>query len=77
MATEAQRKAIRKYKKTAQGKEAQKKALKKYALSEKGREARARASEKFERENAEARREYKRLKQREYRARKTAELAAI
>lgn len=70
MATSAERRAIKRYKKTEQGKAAQQKAQERYAQTPEGKEALKRAAQKFEDENAEARREYKRLKAREYRQRK-------
>ena len=70
MATEAQRQASRRYKKTEKGKATKRKAQERYAQTPEGKEALKNASQKFETENAEARREYKRLKAREYRLRK-------
>ena len=72
MSSESLRKAIKRYRQTEHGKTAQRKAQEKYAQTLKGREALKKASQKFEAENAEARREYKRLKAREYRLRKKA-----
>lgn len=69
MATSAEREAIKRYKKTEQGRAAQQKAQERYAQTPEGKEALKRAAQKFETENAEARREYKRLKAREYRQR--------
>jgi hypothetical protein len=68
MPKEAEKKAIGRYRATEKGKAAQRRSQKNYAETEKGTAARKRASEKFESENAEARREYKRKKQAEYRA---------
>ena len=73
MATSAQRQAVKRYKKTEKGKAAQQEAQERYAQSPEGQEALKRASQKFEAENAEARKEYKRLKAREYRERKKAQ----
>lgn len=72
MATESQRLAVKRYRKTEQGKAAQRAAQERYAQTPEGREALKKAQEKFEAENAEQRREYKRLKAREYRQRKKA-----
>ena len=69
MASEASRQAKKRYQQTEKGKLAQRKAQEKYAQTPEGKEVRKRASQKFEAENAEARREYKRLKAREYRLR--------
>lgn len=68
MPEEATEKAIDRYRATQKGKAAQRRAQKNYAETEKGAAARKRASQKFESENAETRREYKRKKQAEYRA---------
>lgn len=68
MATDAQREAIERYRQTEKGQQAQREAQERYAETELGKEALKRASLKYEAENADARREYKRLKQREYRA---------
>ncbi|MFB2834255.1 MULTISPECIES: hypothetical protein [Floridanema] len=73
MATDAQRKAIERYRQTEKGKQAQREAQERYAQTEEGKEALKRASKKYEAENADARREYKRLKQREYRAKQKQE----
>lgn len=70
MPKEAEKKAIDRYRATEKGKAAQHRSQKNYAGTEKGAIARKRASEKFESENAEARREYKRKKQAEYRAKR-------
>ena len=70
MATEAQRQASRRYRKTEKGKAAKQKAQERYAQTPEGKEALQKASQKFEAVNAETRREYKRLKAREYRLRK-------
>lgn len=67
--TAAQRRAKQRYLETERGKEVQREAQKKYAQTPEGREALKKAAQKFEAENAEARREYKRLKAREYRLR--------
>lgn len=69
MPSEAQLRAKARYAKSDKGKAVQRKAQEKYAQTPEGREALKRASQKFEEENAEARREYKRLKAREYRLR--------
>lgn len=74
MATEAERQAIKRYKKTEQGKAAQQKAQERYAQTPEGKEALKRAAQKFEDENAVARREYKRIKAKEYRQRKKESL---
>lgn len=68
--SEEPQKAIDRYRATEKGKAAQRRAQKNYTETEKGTAARKRASEKFESENAEARREYKRQKQAEYRAKR-------
>ncbi|MCU0548422.1 MAG: hypothetical protein MUC48_03655 [Leptolyngbya sp. Prado105] len=68
MSKEATETAIDRYRSTEKGKAAQRRSQKNYAETEKGVAARKRASQKFESENAEARREYKRKKQAEYRA---------
>lgn len=73
MATSAQRQAVKRYKKTEKGQAAQQEAQERYAQTPEGQEALKRASQKFEAENIEARREYKRLKAREYRERKKAQ----
>ena len=73
MTSFAQRQAVKRYKKTDKGKAAQLEAQERYAQTPEGQEALKRASQKFEAENVEARREYKRLKAREYRERKKAE----
>lgn len=73
MATDAHRKAIERYRQTEKGKQAQREAQERYAQTEEGKEALKRASKKYEAENADARREYKRLKQREYRAKQKQE----
>ena len=75
MTSLAQRQAVKRYKKTEKGKAAQQEAQERYAQSPEGQEALKRASQKFEAENAEARREYKRLKAREYRERKKAQFS--
>lgn len=67
---EMPQKAIDRYRTTEKGKAAQRRAQKTYTGTEKGAAARKRATEKFESENAEARREYKRKKQAEYRAKR-------
>ncbi len=67
--TAAQRRAKKRYLQTERGQEVQRQAQKKYAETPEGREALKKAAQKFEAENAEARREYKRLKAREYRLR--------
>ena len=72
MATSAQRQAVKRYRKTDKGKAAQKEAQQRYAQSKEGKEALKKAAQKFAQENAEALREYKRLKAREYRERKKA-----
>ena len=54
MTTQAQKKAIKKYRQSFAGKEAQKEAQKRYAQTSEGKEALARAQEKYRRENAEA-----------------------
>lgn len=72
MASESVRKAVKRYRQTEQGKAAQREAQERYAQTEEGREALRKASQKFEAENADARREYKRLKAKEYRQRKKA-----
>lgn len=68
MPREVPEKAIDRYRASEKGKAAQRRSQKNYAETEKGVAARKRASQKFESENAEARREYKRKKQAEYRA---------
>lgn len=68
MPKEATEKAIDRYRASEKGKAAQRRSQKNYAETEKGVAARKRASQKFESENADARREYKRKKQAEYRA---------
>ncbi|MGG6268988.1 hypothetical protein ACQ4M3_30650 [Leptolyngbya sp. AN03gr2] len=70
MPKEATEKAIDRYRATEKGKAAQRRSQKNYAETEKGSAARKRASQKFESENAETRREYKRKKQAEYRAKR-------
>lgn len=70
MPSDAYREAKKRYQKSEKGKAVHRKAQEKYAQTPEGREALKRASQKFEAENAEARREYKRLKAREYRLRK-------
>lgn len=76
MKSESVRKAVKRYRQTEQGKAAQREAQERYAQTESGREALRKASQKFEAENAEARREYKRLKAREYRLRKQQETSS-
>ncbi|BAU15929.1 hypothetical protein LEP3755_64950 (plasmid) [Leptolyngbya sp. NIES-3755] len=68
MPKEATEKAIDRYRASEKGKAAQRRSQRNYAETEKGVAARKRASQKFESENADARREYKRKKQAEYRA---------
>lgn len=75
MTTEAQKRAIERYRRTKKGKEAQAEAQRRYAESEKGKEAQAEAQERYRENNAEALREYKRLKAREYRAKQKAKKA--
>lgn len=70
MPEEATETAIDRYRATEKGKAAQRRAQKNYAETEKGVAARKRASQKFESENADTRREYKRKKQAEYRAKR-------
>jgi len=76
MTSEAQREANQRYRQTEKGKATRQKAQERYAQSLEGKESLKKAWQKFEAENAEARREYKRLKAREYRQRKKAEPSA-
>jgi hypothetical protein len=75
--SEEPQKAIDRYRATEKGKAAQRRAQKNYTETEKGAAARRRASEKFESENAEARREYKRQKQAEYRAKRKQQVSTF
>lgn len=73
---ESRIKAIEKYRRTEKGKTAFRKAHEKYVQTPEGKEAQNRASQKFEEINKEARREYKRLKAREYSLKKKQQSAA-
>ena len=64
--SEAHRRARKRYLETERGKAIQLAAEEKYRNSPEGKEARRRAAQKYELEHAEERREYKRLKAREY-----------